>query len=141
MQVLASEPETIFLENPMSQDLSVYVDRIDIFDDHDGWWTGAGDIYINYDVNDGAGPGVDGTLGEYSIDSGDGRIIGEQIAVLNNVDNFISINFSVWDSDVGDDDHLDYDMYESYSSDQNFGIGTHTYQTDDYSLVYSIAEV
>ena len=119
----------------MSQNLVVSLDHIYVKNDHDGFWTGDGDIYFQYALH-GGHAGVTGSTSNHGIGSGDTQVLNYQWEVT--VEDFLSLSIGVWDEDTGSDDHLRSDLVTSYSEDQNFGVGQHTHQTTDYDLTYSI---
>ena len=120
--------------------LSVVLNSIRIDDDHDGWSRGAGDIYINYNTNDGLNH-VNGHLGEYSIDSGDTRSLGETVGYFDDVNHVLSLNMDVWDADWPDGDDYLGSLNVSYNASENFGIGSHSVDVGDFMVNYSVVAI
>jgi hypothetical protein len=124
--------------------LSVVFQSIKVENDHDpnSWYNykGAGEIYINYNVNDGINH-ANGTLGEYEVESGRTQKLGETVAVFDDVDTLVALNVSVWDNDWPDgDDHLG-DLNLAFDASQDFGIGSHSADGGDFVLNFSIVPV
>lgn len=122
----------------MSKDLKLSLDHIHIKNDHDGWASGAGDIYFKYSL-DGGGDKYFGKTGQTGIHTGKSSPLNYDFE-FDDVESALSINIGVWDSDPGSDDHLPEDLVEHFSAAENFGIGHHTWDTKDYKLTYTIFE-
>lgn len=120
--------------------LAVVLNSIRIDNDHDGWGRGAGDIYINYNVNDGLNHSS-GQLGEYSIDSGETQNLGVTIGVFDDVDSVLSLNVDVWDNDWPDADDFLGSLNVTYDAWSNFGIGGHNIDVGDFRLNFTVSLV
>jgi hypothetical protein len=120
--------------------LAVVLNSIRVDNDHDGWGKGAGDIYLNYNTNDGVNH-VNGRLGEYSIDSGDTRSLGVTVGYFDDVDDLVSLNVDVWDADWPDGDDYLGSLNVSFGAAENFGVGSHSVDVGDFMLKYSIVEI
>ena len=78
----------------MSQDLAITLQSIKVYNDNDGAFKGAGEIYINWSASDGVN-GDDGKLGNYSIHSGQTKGISQHLATFNDVEDQIALTFNV----------------------------------------------
>jgi hypothetical protein len=104
----------------MSQNLSLVFESIHVFNDNDA---GSGEIYIDWSANDEINT-ARGRLGTYDIHSGHSGGVSEHLHTFFDVDEVISLNFNVRESDWGSDDYLG-NVSVSFSAAENFGIGRH----------------
>lgn len=110
-----------------------------------GYDSNTGEIYLKYDVHADGHKEASGRVpdhGEWHLDSHTGQVIGHgELGRFHDVDHSLKLDIKVWDKDSdGKDDHLKNDLHVTYDQHDNYGIGSHAYETKDYCLYYSIYE-
>jgi hypothetical protein len=63
------------------------------------------------------------------------------VATFDDVDTLVALNIDVFDADWPDADDYMGSVNVSYDAWDNFGIGEHTIQSEDYNLTFSIVTV
>jgi len=124
--------------------LRVLFDTMEIKDDHDGFFRGAGDIYVEYTVSNGdvtvsgRWPNGDDTVGINDDET-------EQMAILAAAiprpvgDNVLTITTKVMDQDTFSDDEVGSETF-TFGGDTAFGTTQVVHQRDrsDYRLTLSV---
>lgn len=134
--------------------VTVQFNKLKILHDQDGWFAGAGEIYMQYTISNGDTPVASGVLpgtqpnGEpntWSINDGESvtNLGGPHARFLTNTSG-IRIDVQVWEDDgflTFNDDHLANYLGVYYSRSSNYGAGNRTFYAPDYELSYTITSV
>ena len=128
-------------------DLRVLLDVLNVKDDHDGFFTGDGDVYVRYTVSNGSRSvsgrwPASGTRGMADHDTAYMNVVAATLPVPSS-DGSLSIQVTVMDEDgflAGDDDQIGDDTY-TFSAAEDFGAAavTHVRDQGGYRITLSIA--
>ena len=130
-----------------SADLKVLLDVLNVKDDNDGFFTGAGDIYVNYTISNGSQTvsgrwPSSGTRSMNDHDTEHMSVLAASIPAPTG-NNSLSVRLRVMDEDgflAGADDLLGDDTF-TFPSSGNFGATatTHVRDRTDYRVTLSVA--